>query len=256
MLILRASLFGSLAMAFILAACSDDDSGNFFAKDETPDLGDDSSKGTKYIPPCADECNYGVLVDKRDGHSYRTVKIGNQVWMAEDLDYRTSEKMWYEGYGDCVENIYGDCVHHGLYYTWIEAIDSAGTYDKYGIKCGYNDECELPEPHQGICPEGWHLPSYDEFDELYYAMGEKYGAMQATGFPSWTNATDAYGFSALPAGYISAVDGELDGLGTNLGYWTSSITDGRVESWYVHSTSFGHTIDNRYLGYMVRCIQD
>ena len=69
MLILRASLFGSLAMAFILAACSDDDSGNFLAKDETPDLGEDSSKGTKYIPPCADECAYGVLVDKRDGQN-------------------------------------------------------------------------------------------------------------------------------------------------------------------------------------------
>ena len=250
-------LCAALFCSIVLSACADDDSGNFLAKDDSTGYHDDDPiKDVKYIPSCADECEYGGLEDKRDGHTYRTVKIGNQVWMADDLDYRTSEKMWYEGYGDCVENIYGDCVHHGLYYTWIEAIDSIGTYDKYGIKCGYNDACDLPQPLQGICPDGWHLPSYDEFDELYHAMGENYKAMQATGFPSWKNATDAYGFSALPTGYISAVNGDLDGIGTNLGYWTSSITDGKVESWYVHSTSFGHTTDNRNVGYMVRCIQD
>lgn len=278
-------LYATLFCSIVLSACADDDSDYFLVRGETSIYQDDdpdedessssvrssssyssssyrsssSSKVVIAVDPCKteseDNCEYGILEDARDGQTYKTVRIGEQVWMAEDLNYRTSEEMWYEDLDDCILNINGDCVHHGFYYTWVEAIDSIGTYNTYGLKCGYQILCTLPQPIRGICPEGWHLPSYDEFDELYYAMGENYRAMQATGFGLWNNATDSYGFSALPTGYGS--DNKPSHEGISLGFWASTGGNrSRVDSWYVHNDGFGHTDDEKDLGYMVRCIQD
>ena len=210
-------------------------------------------------PPCkteeADTCEYGKIVDERDGKTYKTVKIGEQVWMAENLNYRPEEGLFYDSMLKCVPNADSVCVEYGALYTWIEAIDSNYIYKTEGVVCGINTPCKLSQPVRGMCPKGWHLPTYDEFDILYAAMGNMFYAMQAKNFSHWSSAEDFYGFSAIPVGYGS--DKRHAHIGTNLGFWASTGgTSDRADSWYVHSNEAGHTTDAKNLGYSVRCVQD
>lgn len=111
------------------------------------------------------------FTDPRDGQTYRTVKIGNQVWMAENLNYRTDDSY-------CYDDEPANCRKYGRLYTWKAALNA--------------------------CPSGWHLPSYEEFETLFAAVGGKGVAGKAlkstSGWYNNDNGTDVYGFSALPAG--------------------------------------------------------
>jgi uncharacterized protein (TIGR02145 family) len=138
-----------------------------------------------------------VLVDDRDGQSYNTVQIGTQCWMAENLkigiaiypstyqqDNGIIEK--YRAYTDWA---YEDSIYGGLY-QWNEMM-------QYGTTTGA----------QGICPNGWHVPSNDEFTVLINFLGGLSvagGKMKETGFAHWNNpntgATNESGFMALGAG--------------------------------------------------------
>lgn len=129
-----------------------------------------------------DESKYGKLTDSRDGQTYYTIKIGNQIWMAEDLNFD------YKIQGSSYDNRYG------RKYTWAAAMDSAGLYSINGKGCGYYSSCSKKYPIQGVCPKGWHLPTIQEWDSLYQATGSSPYALQAKGISS--SATDSYGFSA------------------------------------------------------------
>ena len=112
---------------------------------------------------------YGKLVDERDGQIYRTTTIGNQVWMAENLNYASSsDKECRKGDSYCEErrSVYG------VSYSWGEAID-APYWSKQGLDCeNYSGFCVLPEKVQGVCPEGWHIPSKEEWDLLDSVTGK------------------------------------------------------------------------------------
>ena len=115
--------------------------------------------------------NLRSLKDNRDGHEYLVVKIGDQAWMAENLNFidsvnyahllRTS--LCYRGEAD-------SCTKYGRYYSWSSAMDSAGVYSDDGLGCGYGAECSASGTVRGICPEGWHVPTKDELDTLYDSM--------------------------------------------------------------------------------------
>ncbi len=113
--------------------------------------------------------DYGTFTDSRDGTEYRTIKIGDQVWIAENLRYICkSEKSI-----DC--NVYGQL------------------YDKYDTSTA--------------CPLGWHLPGEGEWMELVNSFGGQEpagGSLKETGTEHWqspnTGATNLSGFTALPAG--------------------------------------------------------
>ena len=115
--------------------------------------------------------NLRSLKDNRDGHEYLVVKIGDQTWMAENLNFidsvnyahllRTS--LCYRGEAD-------SCTKYGRYYSWSSAMDSAGVYSDDGLGCGYGAECSASGTVRGICPEGWHVPTKDELDTLYDSM--------------------------------------------------------------------------------------
>ncbi|MCQ2100854.1 MAG: fibrobacter succinogenes major paralogous domain-containing protein [Fibrobacter sp.] len=212
------------------------------------------------------EITYGSLTDSRDGQVYKTVKIGDQVWMAENLNYADSVKTpSLKGNSWCYENAADSCAKYGRLYTWAAAIDSvalANDADNPQI-CGYGVECTLPTVVQGVCPEGWHLPSYDEWETLFKAVGGSSAAGKAlksgSGWYSNGNGTDTYGFSALPAG-CRRNDGYFINAGYNAYFWSASQYESNSGYAYYMYLSYRNEYAsmnsyNKNLGYSVRCLQ-
>ena len=110
----------------------------------------------QYLNPAI---SYEMFKDARDGQIYKSVKIGNQVWMAENLNYDYNE-------GTAKSYCYNDeqesCAKYGRLYTWAAAMDSAGVFGDGGKGCGFLVTCSATEPVRGVCPAGWHLPSKAE----------------------------------------------------------------------------------------------
>ena len=172
------------------------------------------------------------MADSRDGQTYKTVKIGEQTWMAENLNYADSTKTpsllkrsW------CYNNNVENCAVAGRLYTWSAAIDSVklATDADNPQDCGYGKICTLPAKVQGICPEGWHLPDKTEWSKLFTAVGGKSTAgkilKSQTGWNDHIgtsgNGTDAYGFSAFPAGGRGN-DGAFGGEGLYAYFWSAT----------------------------------
>lgn len=109
---------------------------------------------------------YGTLKDERDGHVYKTLYIGDFVWMAENLDYDYKV----EGDTNVASCNTRCCEVLGRSYQWKNAMDSAGVFSGDSKGCGYSEyssQCTKMEPVQGICPEGWHLPNSSEWNSLF-----------------------------------------------------------------------------------------
>lgn len=205
--------------------------------------------------------SYGRLLDERDGQIYRTVQIGNQTWMAENLAYADSinypsmlGRHW------CGEE--GDRDLYGCYYTWSATIDSV-YWSKRGNVCGFlfSEEdleittvCNLPDTVQGICPDGWHVPADKEWEVLTELTDRK--AKKILAKELWKNATDELGLSILPAGYYSSRASNDHTLAL---FWTSTDdSDWEAMEFYV-STNEAHVNSNdlrKYAGKSVRCIKD
>lgn len=202
------------------------------------------------------EIDYDTLIDSRDGKVYRTVKIGDQVWMAENLNYDDSVatpsligKSW------CYENDSKNCDVAGRLYIWAAAIDSVKLYDS-GRDCGYRKSCKLPAKMQGICPNGWHLPRYIEWNTLQSKAGMVLKSQ--TGWYSNGSGTDAYGFSALPAGY-GYDDGRFFNAGSNAYFWSATdYNGGNAYCMYLNYDGDGAHLyyDAKFGGYSVRCVKD
>ena len=111
------------------------------------------------------------MTDSRDGQSYRTVKIGHQIWMAENLNFDVPNSY-------CYKNSADSCAKYGRLYMWSAAMDSAGTFSPYGIGCGTGKSCTPQYPVQGVCPRGWHLPSKKEWKTLLNKIGGKKVAIE------------------------------------------------------------------------------
>ena len=209
-----------------------------------------------------DNCEYGELVDARDGQTYKTVKIGNQVWMAENLNYKV-DSSWCGGGKDSTE---GDCSKYGRLYTWAAAIDSAKLYKDKALDCGYGKTCSLPDTVYGICPPGWHLPDTTEWSKLFTAVG---GISEAgkilksqTGWNDYNgtsgNGMDAYGFSALSAG-LGDSTGYFYTVNECASFWSAPEKDSNyaynVGLFYNYGiASLYYNI--KYGAYSVRCLKD
>ena len=159
--------------------------------------------------------SYGELVDSRDNQKYKTISIGTQTWMAENLNFVTKE-----GKSFCYGNKAANCTKYGRMYQRAAAMDSLLT------GCGASLSCDAKEPFQGVCPNGWHLPSNDEWKTLFQYVGSTDNAgkilKSTTGWASNGNGTDNYGFSILPGGFY--IEKKFMNLESRSYFWTSSKT--------------------------------
>jgi uncharacterized protein (TIGR02145 family) len=169
----------------------------------------------------------GTLTDSRDGQNYKTVTIGNQTWMAENLRFKIGDS-W------CYDNSEDNCNKYGRMYDWNMA--------------------------KIACPKGWHLPSNDEWTELVTVVGSSTAGKKLKSRSGWNengNGTDEYGFSALPSGYRYLAGGfENDGV---RGYWWTA-TEHDSNNAYQWNIDYNHDYVNKSdsykgVGYSVRCVK-
>ena len=174
----------------------------------------DLCNGQVYNPDemtCESGAVTGEFTDPRDSQMYKTVQIGTQTWFAENLNYAYLGKTaGLDSSSFCYNNTDSNCEKYGRLYTWSAAMDSAGVAneDVAGTGCGYGVECSVTGKVQGVCPTGWHLPDSTEFETLMkYVANNTTGGTDSVGYAlkatsGWNtyNGSDAFGFSALPAG--------------------------------------------------------
>ena len=213
-----------------------------------------------------------TLTDLRNGQTYKTVTIGDQTWMAENLNYaytgvpyeyiKESEVYASDSMSWCYDDDPDNCTKYGRLYTWAAAMDSVGTWSTNGKGCGYGSTCSPTGTIRGICPEGWHLPSTTEWNTLFTAVGGQSTAGQVlksqTGWDDSGNGTDAFGFSALPAGYRND-DGRYDLEGYYVYFWSSTEDDSHGAYYMFLHYYYGRAYLNyssKYYGHSVRCVKD
>ena len=281
---LQVYLLTVLALTFSLAACGDDDS-SFAPRDNTESDSDivaestQSSSSITTATPCNVDGVNNCVTDSRDGKTYRTVKIGDQVWMAENLNYAyTGVPYNFDVYTSdstswCYDNVPANCTKYGRLYTWAAAMDSVGEWSTNGKGCGYDQTCSPTYPVRGVCPEGWHLPSNDEWEALIVAVdgsiteytnsntaGSGSKLKSLTGWKTYIGITneDAFGFSAFPAGYrINFGDFSLEGFSAY--FWSSTEDVSNLA--YLMYLDYGYGgadlgSYSKYYGFSVRCLKD
>ena len=108
-----------------------------------------------YGIPWNSNINYGYITDARDGKVYRTVVIGTQTWMAQNLNYYGSNGLL----GSCYNGVDDNCNKYGRLYSWTDAMS------------GQSHSNTDPSGVRGICPLGYHIPSTSEWTSLQVALG-------------------------------------------------------------------------------------
>ena len=207
----------------------------------------------------------GTFTDTRDNRIYNTVKIGNQIWMAENLKYLPNVT------GPETESLTIPlCYVYGYYGTDVNEAMATYNYTTYGVLYNWpaamNGEASStanPSGVQGICPEGWHLPSDAEWTQLAdYLGGETVagGKLKEIDTTHWnspnTGATNESGFTALPGGYRD-IDGVFINVG-GVGFWWSS-TKGTTDNAFWRRISGRNVFRGGYrkdMGCSVRCVKD
>ena len=199
-----------------------------------------------------------TLTDLRDGQVYRTTTIDipaknySEVWMATNLNYETANSY-------CYSNSTKDCTKFGRLYTW------AASVGKTEDECGYGKKCSLGSGNiRGVCPKGWHIPSKSEWEELLAAVGGSDVAGKVLKSKnSWHSAsgienTDAYSFSALPAGGRYG-GGNFYDRDTYTHFWNS--TEGNAS--YAYTMELYYTTDEAKIrpfykdyAFSIRCLKN
>jgi uncharacterized protein (TIGR02145 family)/uncharacterized repeat protein (TIGR02543 family) len=195
----------------------------------------------------------GTFTDSRNGKTYNTVRIGNQWWMAENLNIETANSRCYGEGGDVFDNgnwktltsneIQANCNKYGRLYIWNAAMTA--------------------------CPSGWHLPSSAEWTDLVNAVGSPAGT-KLKSLTGWTYYSDSYigtndfGFSALPGGLHGSGDRFFDA--GRVGYWWTAtfeseylwMESGIAYDWIMnYDSNYAYEgVSFKEFGYSVRCVGD
>jgi len=268
-LVLAATL--GLALALTFSCSSSDDNGggggggsggdvlyssSYYDDDDYDDYSSSSSV-IKSISSSSVEvgCPNAVIGDNTvscGGQTYRTVKIENQTWMAENLNYDVVGSV-------CYDNDPANCDKYGRLYKWATAMALPDSCN--GIKC----TSIIGTKHKGICPSGWHIPSDDDWATLANFVGASTAGTKLKATSGWNNyngksgnGQDTYGFAALPGGFGNS-DGSFANAGGH-GLWWSASEDNSDSAYYrVMSYSYEGVYYFNYdkdLLFSVRCVQD
>ena len=174
---------------------------------------------------------YGSLKDSRDGRTYKTVVIGSQTWMAENLNYKTDNSY-------CYKDSAKSCDEYGRLYAWAAAINA--------------------------CPDGWRLPMMIEWETLIGTVGNPATAgkmlKSTNGWNGFGNGTDDYAFSALPAGKWNSFVNSYGSRYHEANFWSSTEYEDawaffvRLDSEFDYADLGYYT--SREHGFSVRCVKD
>ncbi len=225
--------------------------------------GEWSEERTFEVEPLNSDCNNQTFTDNRDGHTYKWIPIGSQIWMAENLAYLPSVNLSTSVAPGTIPNYY---VYD---YTGTSVTDARNTdnYNKYGVL--YNWPASLES-----CPDGWHLPSDEEWKQLEMYSGLSQSEADAFfwrgtddgdklksehGWNNDGNGTNVNRFSALPGGSYTGA-GYFSNKGT-VGVWASSTATGDGNSLIIrvlrdNYSSILRGEDARGNGFSVRCVKN
>jgi len=198
-----------------------------------------------------------TTVSDFDGNIYETIKIGDQTWMKENLKTTKLNN------GVAIENMtddFGWSVTMSPAYCWYDC--NQAFKDIYGGIYNYNAVST-----GRLCPQGWQVPSIDDWNDLVDYLGGiavAGGKMKESGIEHWnapnSDATNQSGFTGLPGGYRSYMDGTFFSVKDNASWWSTSINTSST-AWIVAITLYNTTAvqvvsgDLRY-GVSVRCIKN
>jgi uncharacterized protein (TIGR02145 family) len=197
----------------------------------------------------AGEPSFGTFTDTRDGQTYKTVKMPDgKIWMAQNINYQTESGSW------CYKNKADNCDKYGRLYNWKTA--------------------------KTVCPAGYHLPSYQEWNSLTQTVGGKRERDKEDNI-SWYNAgktlkakhswkvyqykrgiaTDDYGFSALPGGFRIPRDGSFGHIDESGFWWTDSERDSvyNFRQGLCMNYDYNDVLESGFIegyGLSVRCVAD
>lgn len=186
------------------------------------------------------ECERDSFIDNRDGEIYHTVKIGSQVWMAENLRYKSPNS-------SCYNNDMKNGLKYGRLYDWNDAF--------------------------AACPAGWHLPDESEWQQLNKLVGDNSNSLKSR--DEWSEkGSDALGFAALPSGYyLDMVSYSYDEknnaiphhsisfemLGAEAQWWTKSKRENGegIITWEMDDIgNFNQSWSNTDTRFSIRCVKD
>jgi uncharacterized protein (TIGR02145 family) len=198
----------------------------------------------------------GTFKDSRNNEIYKWVRIGNQVWMARNLNYRVNESNTV--IGTCYNNSATNCDKYGRLYTWATAMALPSSCNSSTCSGRINTK------HQGICPNGWHIPSDSEWDELEYYVGSSMAGWYLKATSGWgpndNGGGDYYGFSALPGGSGTSADNTYYKVGESGHWWNHSEADSKNAHsralGYDYDRFYSNDIENKSYPFSVRCVQD
>jgi len=196
-------------------------------------------------PGSVETCDEGTFIDVRDGNEYKWVKIGNQIWMAENLSHFANREGVAEIWSPQEEDSEYNTETYGVYYNWAAATE--------------------------VCPDGWHLPTYEEWEELASFISTEQGHYKVE--DTWYNVgrhlkatilwiplygTDDYGFSALP-GNGQIFLGEDGTFGHSGYFWTASENTSETAwvkamlgiDWELYTTEYDKSFFTT-----IRCVKD
>ena len=197
-----------------------------------------------------------TTVTGNDGKTYRTIKIGDQWWMAENLketQYRNGDQIPNVTSGSEWANLSTD--------AWCVYDNSDSLAEIYGYLYNFN----VVKDSRNIAPQDWHVPSETEWGILTDYLGGRGvagGKMKETGIVHWnspnTSATNESGFSALPGGYRSSSSGNFRYLGEIAHFWFSEHnSSGQQGSMLNYDNSgVGTYAGSQRGGFSVRCVKD